>query len=371
MILSQWMAARGGVASSRSRFVTPAFAAVLYCLATAAVAEAPVDQPVKLNPDIPMTYTVQPGDTLWGVAAIYLRDPWRWRESWSENPDIHNPHLIYPGDELKFVWTDGMPRLRRSAPREVKLSPSAPVGLAGSAIPPVPQHSIASFRREYRMVDVDNLLSAAYIVSGGAGRLISGPGDAVYSTGALTGEGPYQLVRPFQSLKDPLSGEDLGTFAEVLGEAIVLDTNTRLMVGTADSKLIRLLITESREEIRVGDRLLPVHESGVPARFQLGQPDFPVDDAHIIAARSGKTNIGISDVVVVNRGHRDSLKAGDLLAVNQTGQTVIDPLSQTAVRMPDSEAGVLVIFDVYERASFGLVLEASRPLAVGDKVSSS
>ena len=85
MILSQWMAARGGVASNRSRFVTPAFAAVLYCLATAAVAEAPVDQPVKLNPDIPMTLTVQPGDTLWGVAAIYLRDPWRWRELWSEN----------------------------------------------------------------------------------------------------------------------------------------------------------------------------------------------------------------------------------------------------------------------------------------------
>lgn len=221
------------------------------------------------------------------------------------------------------------------------------------------------------MVDVDTLLSAAYIVSGDAGRLISGPGDAVYSTGALTGEGRYQLVRPFQSLKDPLSGEDLGTFAEVLGEAIVPDTNSRLMAGTADSKLIRLVITESREEIRVGDRLLSVHESGVPARFQLGQPDFAVDDAHIIAARSGKTHIGTSDVVVVNRGHRDSLKAGDLLVINQTGQTVMDPLSQTAVRMPDSEAGVLVIFDVYERASFGLVLEASRPLAVGDKVRSS
>ena len=84
--------------------------------------------------------------------------------------------------------------------------------------------------------------------------------------------------------------------------------------------------------------------SGVPARFQLGQPDFPVDDAHIIAARSGKTHIGTSDVVVVNRGHRDSLKVGDLLAVNQTGQTVIDPLSQTAVRMPDSEAGVFAHF---------------------------
>ena len=96
MILSQWMAARGGVASNRSRFVTLAFAAVLYCLATAAVADAPVDQPVKLNPDSPMTYIVQRGDTLWGVAAIYLRDPWRWRELWSENPDIHNPHLSTP-----------------------------------------------------------------------------------------------------------------------------------------------------------------------------------------------------------------------------------------------------------------------------------
>ena len=87
-----------------------------------------------------------------------------------------------------------------------------------------------------------------------------------------------------------------------------------------DSKLIRLVITESREEIRVGDRLLPVHESGVPARFQLGQPDFLVDDAHIIAARSGKTHIGTSDVVVVNRGHRDSLKAGDLWPLIKQGR---------------------------------------------------
>jgi len=127
-------------------------------------------------------------------------------------------------------------------------------------------------------------------------------------------------------------------------------------------------ITRITEEVRIGDRLLPLEEGILDAYFQPKAPDVDVEDAYMVAVASGVTQIGQMNIVTINRGEREGLETGDVLAIYQTGEVVQDPVTQEMVSLPDVRAGVVMLFSVYEKAAYGLVLTASRPLAVGDKV---
>jgi hypothetical protein len=319
------------------------------------------EKPLTLNPDVPLTYTVQAGDTLWDISTLFLRDPWRWRELWSSNPQVDNPHLIYPGDTLSLRWEAGEPRLGRTDEGVIKLSPSMRASPLDLAIPAIPRQQIGPFLRQHRVAEVIELDRAPYIVAGEAGRLISGVGDTVYGKGAWQTARSYRLVRRAEKLKDPISGEGLGIFVTDVGEA-------RLQNSPSEEGMVALTVAEMREEIRIGDRLLPVTESAVESTYQPQAPETTIDGAYVIAVAGGVTQIGALDIVVINRGARESLRVGDVLAIDHAGERVQDSVTGKQVRLPDKQAGVLMVFSVYERASFGLVLEAKRPLAVGDKL---
>jgi len=336
---------------------------MLFFLAPAGgVAQPPA--PVTLNPDAPLAYRVQSGDTVWDIAALYLRDPWRWNSLWAENPDIENPHLIFPGDVLRLYWEGGAPRLARRGQSETKLTPALRASPLGSAIPVTPREKFAPFFRDHSVVKAEVLDSAAYVVSGDAGRLLSGVGDTLFISGDVSAALDYRLVRSNKTLEDPVTGEHLGTLVMEIGTASASDFRGE----PSDGPLTAMWVKQMRQEIRIGDRLLPVGESHLALRYLPQTPRVSLENGFMTAVAGGLTQIGPLDVVVINRGEREGLRVGDVLAIEQPGPVVEDPVTGRSERLPDARAGMLMAFAVYERASFGLVLEANRTLAVGDRV---
>lgn len=326
-----------------------------------AVVCAKPQPPLMLNPDVPLTYRVQPGDTLWDISALYLQDPWRWQSLWAENPEIENPHLIFPGDVVRLYWEDGRPKLTHQSQGDITLTPTLRASPLDLAIPAIPRERVAPFLSDHSIIAPDLLAASAYVVSGDGGRLMSGVGDTVFSRGAVSEALDYQLVRPVTKLEDPLTGEALGTFVLEVGEA-------RVQGAREGDELTTMKVTQMRREIRIGDRLLPIGESDLPLRYLPRAPQADIENAFVIAVAGGLTQIGPLDIVVINRGAREALRIGDVLEIQQAGPSIVDPVMGRKVRLPEVRAGVLMTFAVYERASFALVLEASRPMAVGDSV---
>ncbi len=197
------------------------------------------------------------------------------------------------------------------------------------------------------------------MVATDAGRLLSSVGDTLYSTGIGVNTGTYHLVRQVAALNDPLTEEDLGIFVSDIGRASV---NSVL----SSKGLSALAVMRARQEIRLGDRLLPVEEVMVQAAYHPQVTAVLIENAQMIAVASGMAQIGALDIVAINRGARASVREGDVLMIQQRPPPAEDPLTTQPVMLPDRRAGVLMVFAVFDRASFGLVLEASRPLAVGD-----
>lgn len=316
---------------------------------------------VALNDDVPETYIVKKGDTLWGISGMYLREPWLWPELWDVNPQIDNPHLIYPGDELHLVWVDGQPRLRLSRGRDVKLQPNMRVSQLDLAIPTIPLDEIGAFLLRHRILDAEALNDSGYVVAGDQGHLISAPGDRIYGRGPFPeGERAYGIYRAGDTYRDPLTDELLGYQAQDIGNANLLSSN--------QGDVVELEINRVTEEVRIGDRLLPMEERIIDATFHPRAPASEISDGFMIAVDGGVSQIGTTDIVVLNKGARDGLAVGNVLAIYQTGELVFDPVAETNVRLPDVRAGLAMVFEVFEKASYALVLKSNRPLKVLDKV---
>jgi len=316
---------------------------------------------VALNDDIPETYIVKKGDTLWGISGMYLQEPWLWPELWDVNPQIDNPHLIYPGDELYLVWVDGQPRLRLRRGRDVKLQPNMRVSQLDLAIPTIPLDEIGAFLLRHRIVDAESLNNSGYVVAGDQGHLISAPGDRIYGRGPFPeGERAYGIYRAGDTYRDPLTEELLGYQAQDIGNANLLSSN--------QDDVVELEINRVTEEVRIGDRLLPMEERIIDATFHPRAPGSEITDGFMIAVDGGVSQIGTTDIVVINKGARDGLAVGNVLAIYQAGELVFDPVAETNVRLPDVRAGLAMVFEVFEKASYALVLKSNRTLKVLDKV---
>ena len=321
---------------------------------------------VQLNTDVPMTYVVKRGDTLWDISDMYLKEPWRWPELWDNNTQIDNPHLIYPGDVLALRWENGRPRLGLASRGDVKLSPNLRSESLNSTIPPIPRDQIDAFLRNNRVVDPLEFDKAAYIIAGDAGRLISSLGDRIYGRGPIDAtDRTFGVLRRGEFIVDPISQEVLGLKAEDIGTASLLASSD---TEFSDADVKEFEITRVTEEVRIGDRLLPTEEGILAAYFQPHPPSSEVKDGYMVAVDGGVTQIGAMDIVTLNKGSREALAVGDVLAIHQTGEIVLDPILNEPVVLPDVRAGMLMVFAVYDKASFALVLKASRPLAVGDKI---
>ena len=322
-----------------------------------------------LKPGHPDVYTVVKGDTLWDISGTFLSRPWLWPEIWQINPQIENPHLIYPGDQIALVYVEGQPRLqlrRGDAGRTVRLTPSDTISLKPkirstpleSAIPTIRLDAIQGFLVQNRVVAPDILEAAPYVLEGEAERLVLGAGDRVYVRGELDENESYSIVRRGPLYVDPETQEVLGREATYigLGQAIAQDADVATMS-----------VKSTREEVQIGDRILPTEERKVDANFFPSAPDDDIR-GEIISVFSGVTQVGQYDVVVINRGERENLEVGHVLAIYKRGSLARDRIANDLVRLPSERAGLMMIFRTFEKLSYGLVLSTDRALAVNDEV---
>lgn len=334
-------------------------------------------QAVELNENHPQSYTVVKGDTLWDISGKFLKYPWHWPEIWSVNPQIENPHLIYPGDHLWLADCDGKPciKLTRGL-RGAKLSPEMREIELDSAITTIPLSAIGPFLSRPRVVGDEVLDSAPYVVAGSEERLISGAGDRVYVRGIEEqNRKHYNIFREGAVYQDPETGEVLGFEALYLADAWLLKMGDP---STVD------LRTTSRE-VMIGDRLLEIEDTDYNLNFIPRQPSHEVDGI-ILSVFDGVSQIGQYQVIVLNRGARDDLEVGHVVSIWQKGETVRDIVlsgvqeedyfnlknrghKNEAVTLPDETAGVAMIFKIYEKVSYAIVMKATRAIHIGDKIS--
>ncbi len=322
-----------------------------------------------LKPGHPDSYVVQKGDTLWGISGQFLAKPWLWPEVWRVNPQIENPHLIYPGDVIRLVYIDGQPALvlergdagrtyRASPSTAGKLSPEVRATPLETAIPAINLGAIQGFLVQNRVVEPRVLDAAPYVIEGEAGRIVLGGGDRVYARGAMPEGEAFNFVRKGPLYVDPETREVLGQEATYIGLGRVV---------AADADIGTVFVSGAREEVKVGDRLLPTEERKVESTFFPSAPKGTVNGL-IISVFGGVTQVGQFDVVVLNRGEREGLEVGNVLAIYKRGGLVLDRIAKEKVRLPSERAGLLMVFRTFEKLSYGIVLETERPLAVDDEV---
>jgi hypothetical protein len=324
-----------------------------------------------LRPDHPDRYIVVKGDTLWDISSTFLSQAWLWPEIWYKNPDIENPHLIYPGDVIYLVFVDGKPQLvldrpgteEKSEPEiaDGKLLPRIRVSDLSSAIPAIPLDEIASLLTTGRIVDRRTLDEAPYILAGKADRLIFGPGDVFY---ARSDEWPadnptvFGIYRRGVVYIDPETGEVLGLEAREVGTANVI---------RRDVDIYSLRLAAVKEDVRIGDRLLATEEQRVESTFYPTAPTRQVNGV-IMTVLGSVTMVGRHDVVAINRGFTDGLDVGDVLAIHKRGIVVKDRVAGDKIQLPSERAGILMIFRSFQRMAYGLILETEEPIRVGDTV---
>ena len=317
---------------------------------------------VVLNPDHPDTYVVVKGDTLWDISKRFLQEPWLWPEIWHVNPQIENPHLIFPGDVLSLVYLDGRPQLnvkRGSLSNTVKLSPTMRSEPNDNAIPAIPLDKINAFLSQSRFVNPGEMDGAPYVVAGAQRNIISGVGDKIYARGDfIPNQNVYGLYREGRLYRDPVTDEVLGIQATDIGEAKRVAT---------ENDVATLVLNRTTQEVRNGDRLLPNENKPLVSQFQPSAPSEQVKGV-ILDVQGGVTQVGRMDIVMVNLGARDAVSEGNVMAIYKVGETVRDEIADSLVKLPDVRAGLLMFFSVQERMSYALVLKADQSLEVGDNV---
>lgn len=317
-----------------------------------------VNDPVPLASGHPNEYVVQVGDTLWDIAGKFLRDPWYWPEIWYVNPDIVNPHLIYPGDVLGLVYIDGVPRVTNVRASTYRMSPQARITPLTEAIDTIPYEAVSAFLNSGTVLQADQADKLPYMVSTRGEHLIAAAGNQIYVRGVddVAAGTRYSVVHVGDELVDPDDGKVVGYHGLMIGDG------TLRRAGDPGT----VWLTDSTQEIKVGDRLLP-ETVDVPLNFIPSQPTSQID-GRIMAVVGGVTQIGQYMVVVLNRGTDNGLGVGDVLTVFQAGETIDDRVAGGEITLPDEEAGTIMVFKAYERISYALVMEATQAIHVLDAV---
>jgi len=380
-----------------------------------------------LAANAPDTYTVVKGDTLWGIAGKFLKDPWKWPQIWEMNRDeIKNPHWIYPGNVIRLDKTGANPRLSleggagaggpsggteaEAQSNVVVVNPRVRVENLETAVPSIPGSAIGPFLSQPLVIEAGSLDNAPTILATEDSRVVVGPGDVAYADRVGSSDGVnWQVYRPGEAIRDPDTGEVLGIEALYLGDARVR------RFGNPTT----LEITKARQEIARGDRMAPSRETSFPSYIPRA-PDKPLDGT-IMTVDNGVQEVGQFDIVTINRGARDGVEVGYVLAsyhrgaiVNANGETHASDLAlgfkpsswfsgwggwggnwntkpvspvpdapnspapgteQTgaklaggSIKLPDERNGLVFIFRVFEKMSYGIVMKANKPIYVGDIV---
>lgn len=320
---------------------------------------------IKLKPGAPEIYTVQQGDTLWDISGLYLDAPWLWPKLWAVNPEIENPHLIYPGDQISLSMVDGRPRLRidrASSPTRaaaVKLSPKIRRSPLSGAIPLIQTEDIAAWVKRARIVDPSTFDQAPYIVAGEEDRMLLATGSRVFVSGLASDRHRVQgIYRLGQTYRDPTSGGIIGVEAVEVGVAHV--------EGSAPPYDLATIVT-MHQEVRPGDHLLPSEAMALAPSISPSSPEAPVN-GELIALGSDQTRVGRFAAAVINRGSTHGLAQGHVLAVSGPGRKIRDPKTGERINLPGNAKGHVMVYRSYPMMAYVLVLEASDPLLIGDRI---
>ena len=374
-----------------------------------------------LAADAPNEYTVVKGDTLWGISGRFLKDPWKWPQIWQMNRDqIKDPHWIYPGNVIRLDRSGEYPRLSMggaggpsggtesdAVSNVVKLDPRIRVETLETAVPSIPGSAIGPFLSQPLIVEAGGLDGAPTILATEESRVIVGQGDLAYADRIGNDDGVnWQVFRLGEILRDPDTGEILGHEAKYLGDARVR------RFGNPTT----LEITKARQEINRGDRLTPARETSFPS-YVPRAPDKPIKGL-IMSVDGGVSELGQFQIITINRGARDGVEVGHVLASYRRGQVVTTrgsqdleskwfsgwggwswpewnwggetkpvpvvpappaqqsadmqrpgaPLAGRELRLPDERNGLVFVFRVFEKMSYAMVLKATRPIYIGDVV---
>ena len=333
---------------------------------------------VQLQDSRPDRYTVQKGDTLWGISAKFLKQPWRWPEIWRMNRDqIKDPHWIYAGDVIVLDKSDGQWRLS-VAERTVRASPTVRIDpIEGEAIPSIPAGDIAAYITQPIITGPDGLPGAAKIIAARDNRVVRGEGDRVYAVDVDERYGTdWYIYRPGNVLRSYDNNEVLGYEMRYLGTARV----------ERFGEVSRMLITSAREEILLNDLLIPAPRE-VLLNYVPHAPEAAVE-GRIIELYSGGTEAGRGFIVALDRGASDGLEIGSVLAIFHPAPVIPDPRpyegpdimsklsDQTRfiippsryLNVPPERSGLLFVFKVFGRVSYAVVLNTVEPVEVGDLV---
>lgn len=367
----------------------------------------------------PDRYVVKKGDTLWDISAMFLEDPWLWPEIWEINPEVENPHLIFPGDVILLIYRSGKPRIvivppdggepildqddlekprpvpRSSKPtsrkppspepfgskfksdprawvkdrvviadsRTDKLRPQIRARPLASAIPAIPLDAIAGMLTKGRIVERKVLEDAPYVLSGLDINLIFGPGDLFYARGDRdiwkSNTVVYGVFKEdAEVFRDPETGKILGIEAREAGLA-------RLERSVDDIATFHLISVS--EDIRLNDRLLPTEERRLESTFFPRAPRADIRGSIMkVLGGVGMSTIGMYDAIAINKGEADGLATGDILEVFRRGDRIKDPNRYGTVQLPAERSGIIMVYRVFEKMSYALVLQASIPLTIND-----
>lgn len=359
-----------------------------------------------LQADAPDQYTVVKGDTLWGISSRFLKDPWKWPQIWNMNrEEIKDPHWIYPGDVIRLDRSGTYPELSlmpggsenaAAAGNVVRLEPRVRVEALEAAIPSIPGSALGPFLTQPLVVEAGGLDHAPTILATEESRVIVGVGDTAYADRIGSGDPVnWQVFRPGVAFHDPETGEVLGFEAKYIGDARVRH------FGNPTT----LLITKAREEINRGDRLLPARETTFPT-YVPHAPDKTIKGT-IMSVEGGVSELGQFRIITINRGARDGIEVGHVLASYRRGALLTgdghnDPILETGwlkgigtkpvpvvpepprppvsdskagaalqgvpVKLPDERNGLIFVFRVFEKMSYAIVMRATKPIYVGDVV---
>ncbi len=349
----------------------------------------------QLRADHPDTYTVKKGDTLWDISARFLQKPWLWPEIWRANPQVSNPHLIYPGDVLKLAYggSDGSSGYLKLEPgmRESDLAPT----------PPIPLQQIKPFLKDYRIVDAEQLKESPYVLAFEDQHLRGTPGEFAYARGLDARPGQhFAVVRPTHAFRvfnaddaedrDEVAhaldnnvsmfngpwkevtrgdghwgkGDSLGVEVEVIGDAMVQRTGDPAT----------LMIEDSTLELRAGDRLLPIDDSPYDSMYYPHAPSQTPQDLRVIAFADALDAAGRLQVVALSGGSADGIDNGTTYSIFQPGRLVHDDVASSysrrafgeKVKLPEEYVGHVMVFRTFEHVSYGLIMDGIRPVHLGN-----
>lgn len=357
------------------RYVAAFLASLL--LATTSVADV-----LRLKADHPERYVVKKGDTLWDISGHFLQKPWLWPRLWHLNPQIRDPHWIYPGDVLKLVWVDGEPRLvnerwSSGQKREVRLSPGMRIERAGAPVPALPYNEISPFLQSDHLLPEETSTSKLPWIQGNNDNVTAMlAGQQLYVKGYVALNQQYGVYRPGKIYRDPDTNE-------VLGQAAAL-TGTLVTTAREEGDVTRAELVKNYQEVMVGDRLMPIPDRERLDMTYVLQPAALAKPGHVLdfGGSDDVTAGNRNSVLILDRGTRDGLKNGDVVAISRKGVMIAGSnpgnsdyqlyspagkrlMASDKRHLPNEIIGEAMVFKTYDKLSMALVLQASDTIKRG------